>query len=76
MAASERLEKYMDYLSAGLGHSGRDAELKVYCTGLMLPLACKSVEPLAARVDPMPAVKPTLPLALGPPRRESLGWFR
>ena len=30
-------------------HSG----LTGYCTGLMLPLSRKSVEPIAARVDPL-----------------------
>jgi SRSO17 transposase len=55
MGASERFDQYMDHLSAGLGHSDRHAGLKGYCTGLMLPLARKSVEPMAARVDPMHA---------------------
>ena len=45
----------MEYLAAGLGHSDRYAGLKGYCTGLMLPLARKSVEPMAARVDPLHA---------------------
>ena len=55
MGASERFDRYMDHLSAGLGHLARHAGLKSYCTGLMLPLARKSVEPMAARVDPMRA---------------------
>ena len=55
MGASERFDRYMDHLSAGLGHLDRHAGLKGYCTGLMLPLARKSVEPMAARVDPMHA---------------------
>jgi SRSO17 transposase len=33
----------------------RHAGLKGYCTGLMLPLSRKSVEPMAARVDPLHA---------------------
>jgi SRSO17 transposase len=45
----------MNHLSEGLGHLDRHAGLKGYCTGLMLPLARKSVEPMAARVDPMHA---------------------
>jgi SRSO17 transposase len=45
----------MDHLAAGLGHLDRHAGLKGYCTGLMLPLSRKSVEPMAARVDPMHA---------------------
>src|SRR3990167_2464007 len=55
MGASERFDRYMDHLSAGLGHLDRHAGLKGYCTGLMLPRARKSVEPMAARVDPMRA---------------------
>jgi SRSO17 transposase len=45
----------MDHLAQGLRHSDRHAGLKGYCTGLMLPLSRKSVEPMAARVDPMHA---------------------
>lgn len=52
MSASERFERYMEHLAAGLGHADRSAGLKGYCTGLMLPGARKSVEPMAARVDP------------------------
>ena len=55
MGASERFDRYMDHLSAGLGHLDRHAGLKGYCTGLMLPGSRKSVEPMAARFDPMHA---------------------
>ncbi len=55
MSASERFERYMEHLAAGLGHSDRHAGLTGYCTGLMLPLSRKSVEPMAARVDPLHA---------------------
>jgi SRSO17 transposase len=55
MGASERFDRYMSHLSEGLGHLDRHAGLKGYCTGLMLPLSRKSVEPMAARVDPMRA---------------------
>jgi SRSO17 transposase len=55
MDASERFDRYMNHLSEGLGHLDRHAGLKGYCTGLMLPLARKSVEPMAARVDPLHA---------------------
>lgn len=55
MGASERFDRYMDHLSQGLGHLDRHAGLKGYCTGLMLPLSRKSVEPMAARVDPLHA---------------------
>ena len=55
MDASDRFEQYMEHLSEGLGHVDRHAGLKGYCTGLMLPLSRKSVEPMAARVDPLHA---------------------
>jgi SRSO17 transposase len=52
MSASQRFDRYMEHLADGLGHVDRDAGLKGYCTGLMLPLSRKSVEPMAARVNP------------------------
>lgn len=55
MNASQRFEHYMEHLAGGLGHMDRHAGLKGYCTGLMLPLSRKSVEPMAARVDPLHA---------------------
>lgn len=55
MSAGERFERYMAHLSQGLGHADRHAGLRGYCTGLMLPLTRKSVEPMAARVDPLHA---------------------
>jgi SRSO17 transposase len=51
MSALERFERYMELLSGGLGHADRHAGLRGYCTGLMLPIARKSVEPMAASVD-------------------------
>jgi SRSO17 transposase len=45
----------MEHLAAGLGHADRHAGLKGYCTGLILPGVRKSVEPMAARVDPLHA---------------------
>jgi SRSO17 transposase len=55
MSASERFERYLAHLAAGLGHSDRHAGLRGYCTGLMLPGARKSIEPMAARLDPLHA---------------------
>lgn len=55
MDAAERFDRYLEQLSAGLGHADRHAGLRGYCTGLMLPLSRKSVEPMAARVDPLHA---------------------
>lgn len=55
MSASERFDQYMAHLSQALRHADRHAGLKGYCTGLMLPLSRKSVEPMAAWVDPLHA---------------------
>jgi SRSO17 transposase len=55
MGASERFEQYMEHLAAGLGHADREAGLRGYCTGLILPGSRKSVEPMAARIDPLHA---------------------
>jgi SRSO17 transposase len=55
MNALERFEQYMQHLSGGLGHSDRHSGLRGYCTGLMLPLDRKSVEPMAASLDPLHA---------------------
>jgi hypothetical protein len=48
----KEFERYIAHLSEGLGHADRHAGLKGYCTGLMLPLARKSVEPMAASLEP------------------------
>jgi len=55
MNTAARFEEYLEHLASGLGHADRHEGLRGYCTGLMLPLARKSVEPLAARVDPIHA---------------------
>jgi SRSO17 transposase len=55
MDLSKKFERYMAHLAEGLGHADRRAGLSGYCTGLMLPLSRKSVEPMAARVDPLHA---------------------
>jgi SRSO17 transposase len=61
----QEFEQYMAHLSEGLGHADREAGLRGYCTGLMSPLARKSVEPMAALVDPLRA----------PSRHQSLHHF-
>lgn len=53
MNSAQRFDAYMEHLAEGLGHADRHSGLKGYCTGLMLPLERKSVEPIAAGVDPM-----------------------
>lgn len=53
MGIDEELEDYLDRLASVLGHADRRAGLMDYCRGLMLPIKRKSVEPLAAHVDPL-----------------------
>jgi SRSO17 transposase len=52
MGTSDRFDQYLQLLAQGSGHSDRHAGLKGHSTGLMLPLSRKSVEPMAARMDP------------------------
>jgi SRSO17 transposase len=47
-----RFTAYLDEISAVLGHASRAAAARAYCTGLLLPGARKSVEPMAARIEP------------------------
>src|SRR5260370_19877905 len=47
-----RFEAYADGRASVWGGAVRAAGLKDYCTGLMLPLERKSVEPLAAATSP------------------------
>ncbi|MGQ7908848.1 IS701 family transposase, partial [Burkholderia sp. BC1] len=53
MVTLSRFEQYLDHLAQGLGHADRRAGLQGYCAGLMLPLSRKSVEPMAAGLDPL-----------------------
>ena len=55
MDLSKEFEQFMAHLAEGLGHADRQAGLRGYCTGLMFPLSRKSVEPMAARLDPLHA---------------------
>jgi SRSO17 transposase len=55
MDIAKDFDDYMAHLVQGLGHADRHAGLTGYCTGLMLPLSRKSIEPIAARVDPLHA---------------------
>ena len=49
---AQRFAAYVDRLAAVLGHRDRHAPLRAYVTGLCLPGERKSIEPMAARVDP------------------------
>jgi SRSO17 transposase len=46
------LDAYLERLCDALGHMDRRESLKDYCQGLMLPIARKSIEPLAAHLKP------------------------
>jgi SRSO17 transposase len=51
-AAERRFDDYLDAIAGALGHADRRAPVRAYCTGLLLPGARKSVEPMAARLAP------------------------
>lgn len=51
-ARADRFAGYVQGLAATLGHRDRHEPLRAYVTGLCLPGDRKSIEPLAARVDP------------------------
>jgi len=51
-AAEERFAAYVAGLGSVIGHADRIGPLSDYCTGLMLPVERKSVEPLAAATSP------------------------
>ncbi|TXM96788.1 transposase, partial [Methylobacterium sp. WL64] len=51
-ADQPRFAAYLEALSGVLGHADWIAPLKAYCTGLLLPGARKSIEPMAARIAP------------------------
>ena len=48
----ERFGSYTERLGDVLGHADRRAPLRAYATGLLLPGERKSLEPMAARVEP------------------------
>src|SRR5579864_8100156 len=50
--SAERFVAYVDGLASVIGHADRIGPLRDYCTGLMLPLDRKSVEPMAASTAP------------------------
>src|ERR1700753_1425136 len=47
-----RLAAYLDAIAGVLGHARRAASARAYCTGLLLPGERKSIEPMAARLEP------------------------
>src|SRR6187455_3361411 len=48
----ERFDDYVRRLGDVLRHADRRAPLRAYATGLLLPGERKSLEPMAARVEP------------------------
>src|SRR3982750_2145330 len=51
-AGQQRLDAYLDELATALGHADREDPFRSYCLGLLLDGERKSVEPMAARLDP------------------------
>jgi SRSO17 transposase len=47
----KRFAAYIEGLAIAAGHADRQAPLKSYCKGLLLPGERKSIEPMAARLD-------------------------
>lgn len=52
MPSEARFEEYQKMLCSVVGHSARHEPLVAYLKGLIIPGRRKSVEPMAARVDP------------------------
>ena len=50
--ATERFEHYVSLIAQQLGHADRVEPFRGYCTGLLLPVQRKSVEPMAAHLAP------------------------
>src|SRR3712207_6307095 len=51
-AGEARFAAYLEAIAAVLGDVRRAASARAYCTGLLLPGERKSVEPMAARIEP------------------------
>jgi SRSO17 transposase len=50
---AKRFDAYVEKLDAAVGHADRREPLRAYLSGLLLPGERKSVEPMAAKLDPM-----------------------
>ena len=51
-SGASRFDEYVNRLAEQLGHADRREPLRAYLTGLLLPGERKSVEPMAAKIDP------------------------
>ena len=47
-----RFSSYVEHIASSLGHADRRTPFRSYCAGLILPGDRKSVEPIAARIEP------------------------
>ena len=50
--SESRFAAYVEAITSALGHADRVVPFRSYCAGLLLPGDRKSVEPMAARVEP------------------------
>src|SRR4051794_22735524 len=51
-SSEARFAAYVEALTGVMGHADRATPLRHYCTGLLMPAARKSVEPMAAMTAP------------------------
>ena len=51
-SGGNQFEDYVSLIAQQLGHADRVAPFRGYCTGLLLPVQRKSVEPMAAHLAP------------------------
>jgi len=51
-SSESRFAAYVEAIASVLGHADRGLPFRSYCAGLLLPGERKSVEPMAARVEP------------------------
>jgi len=52
LRSESRFATYVEAIASALGHADRAAPFRSYCAGLLLPGERKSVEPMAARLQP------------------------
>jgi SRSO17 transposase len=53
LSEAKRFEAFLERMSLAVGHADRREPLRAYLSGLLLPGERKSVEPMAAKVDPL-----------------------
>jgi len=51
-AMKQRFDKYIELLAEAVAHADRAEPLRAYASGLALPGEDKSVEPMAAKIEP------------------------